>query len=911
MEQAEELVYDFGLAAENEDEKSGGARFLSVDDDGWRPGGAGDKSILERLAEKAALALEARRPQQKKREIKARFGGARAALGDAGGAGAGNEPSSVEAEFLRELEENVPQSFIPPQVEEDDEPAEEDTAKPFFFTEDVWEDIDYNERKEKVVKQLAAASEKIAKSQIALPRLKVENDRLEYTCSKIQEELHALQDEEKRIFLRHPEIKKKYAKDAKEEEAGIVAPQMSLDDISAEQKREQQRQDEKLRRRMLRRKNLAMQGLHDVEEAERDKGEVLLRHSLSVLQRLQLLAMAWRLRFDSLIFNLDPYRLSFVAIRNTMPRAVAYFRMLRRTNYINSLFLLAAGPQILQWVSGARDGFCSDDTFIMPCVLRYSAVQRFLFGSDGAGKAGEGAVDMSMIFIYMFGGSYVLVYLVSVRRLFVDAYSELRASAFQERENPFKFSQVVFNSWDCSVHSRAEHRSIFGSVVATLRLLMARRTEEGTLEPQQGDTADGEAFGDEEANDEVRIQVNRYGGALVLAGFMVGFWVIEELFLPTTLTQYPVGWERIITPAGTAIFNQWIAPTVARYYVMHARLSRAHHAQIVLAIMFLARLLNAAIILRKQFRILTDPTRVHVLARARDTCFCEDEVGANFAYFWGCDWAASLLKVVSVPLFHRVYHQVHHTHRIRLGGKWISAWRPSFEISVWLIDIIFNQLLFFFALPFLPSSAIFAVGTGAISFAVQRYSVLHLWEPPKNVIYDPRLVRLSFSACQVVSLHVATLVYFYVWVYGATDKWTAPVCKLPVLYHNATTGQLCTFDAVAGTNVTASPCPAYVNEACRDTSGSQQFIALYASSTPASLVTDRLSEVVAVLGAPVIAWLVSALVFLRFLVQHQYRRRFEEYVGEQRFRLLMKLSTLERSLKKQEKILEIQSSTFS
>jgi hypothetical protein len=46
---------------------------------------------------------------------------------------------------------------------------------------------------------------------------------------------------------------------------------------------------------------------------------------------------------------------------------------------------------------------------------------------------------------------------------------------------------------------------------------------------------------------------------------------------------------------------------------------------------------------------------------------------------------------------------------------------------------------------------------------------------------------------------------------------------------------------------------------------------------------------------------------LRYIVQRNYRQRFQEYVEEQRFRLLMKLSTLERTLKKQEKLLEIQS----
>jgi hypothetical protein len=67
-----------------------------------------------------------------------------------------------------------------------------------------------------------------------------------------------------------------------------------------------------------------------------------------------------------------------------------------------------------------------------------------------------------------------------------------------------------------------------------------------------------------------------------------------------------------------------------------------------------------------------------VTRQERDTCFCEDEVGANLVYFWLTDWAASIIKVLAVPVLHRSYHQLNQSHRIRLGGKWISVWRPSF-----------------------------------------------------------------------------------------------------------------------------------------------------------------------------------------------------------------------------------------
>ena len=398
---ADSDVYDFGIAAQFEDDaKGGGARFLSVEDDGSsREAGGDNKSILEKLAEKAAAAVEARRPQVKKREIKARFGGARGAIADeaAGGDQSGGL-DLVEAEFRRELEDNggqggMRQSFLPAHEEDDeDEEGDEAAAKPFFFTEDIWEEIDYNQRKQKVVEELAAASDRVSQAQVALPQLKVENDRLQHTCRQLEREQQELEAQEKKIFQRYPEFKKKFQQGEEEKEDDELAAQAAAQAaLSAEEAREQKRHEERLRRRMLKRRNLAMQGLSELEENERDKGEILVAHTSSVVQSIHVLAATWRLGVVSLIFALDPYRTSFVAIRTKMPRAVAYFRMLQRTNLVNCLFVIAAVPQMIQWIRGARKGFCSDDTLIMPCVFRYSSLQRYVLEDDAAGAAGRNA----------------------------------------------------------------------------------------------------------------------------------------------------------------------------------------------------------------------------------------------------------------------------------------------------------------------------------------------------------------------------------------------------------------------------------------------------------------------------------------------------------------------------------------
>jgi hypothetical protein len=909
-------VYDFGSAALQADEGGGGGvvGFLSVDMDGDGTMDLGEsRSILERLAERAAAAMEARKPKVKTREIKARFGGLRGAIAE--GAAAGSEQGgggfdAVEAEFLRELEDNVPQSFLPPHdANEDDDPAEEGSAPPFFFTEDVWEDIDYYQRKQSIVQQLADASDRIAQVSVALPDLKVDNDRLHLTCRKLEREAQDLQDQEKKILMRNPDFKKKFGVADKEqgEEEEVLAQHKVLGAVNAEEAREHKRQTERLRRRMKKRQSIILTGLHEVEENERDKGELYVSHSKTALHSFYMMLIVWAIKVEGVVSVLDPYRYSFKAIRTKMPRAVAYFGMLRRVNYVNLIFVLVAVPQIMQWIEGAVQARCSESTdgLIMPCVMRYSSLQRYVVQGQSA-AAEPGGVDMSMLHIYLFVCAYVLVYGLTMRNLFNDIYAHIRGEIFQVDSNPYKFSQVVFNSWHCGIIDKRQHRVIGNQVISELKLLHATLTEEGAGEHGSEDV---DAHLDDEMNEEETIdyRVVRYGGGLLVALVMMGTWILLEVQQPATLAYYPVGWQRIIAPTVCAVLNQWIAPTIIRFYVVAAKFRRDSHASYMLITTFMARFFNFAVILRSQFLLLSDSSRVLKLGMVRDTCFCEDEVGANLVYFWLTNWAASLVKVLMVPILHRAYAQITQTHRIRLGGKWMSVWRPSFEIAVWLVDLVFDQLFYLCSIPLFPAAPLLGVGTGIITFTLQRWGILNLWEPPKKVIYAPRRVRLYLSLCQLVSLHVATLVYFYFWVYGSTEKWKAPVCKLPLMFSNATSGALCTFDPTTGKEVGGTKCADYVTQACRGQSASFTQMSMYASASPAALVTERLLSVVKVVGAPIIAWVVASLLLLRYIVQHNYRLRFNEYVDEQRFRLLMNLSTLERTLTKQEKLLAIQS----
>jgi hypothetical protein len=498
---ANDEVYDFGKAAGfEEDAKDGsGARFLSVDVDLEVENDSNEVGeahlIVARLAQKAVLAAEARKPILKKREIKPRFGGARGVLADnEAGRGQGGL-DTIEAEFLRELEDNVPQTFLPPQNADDDEnEVEDDLSKPFFFTQDVWEDIEYNQRKQSIIEQLSTASDRVAQAQVMLPQLKVENERLKNTARQLEQEVQKLADQERKIFQKYPDLKKKYQKNIKNDDDIIDQKETSdaqQESVNADEAKEQKRHLEKLRRRMLKRKNLVVKGLQNLEENERDKGESFAqdKNTYSVLNLLYTRAVQLKISIEKTFSAFDPYRPSLETIKKKMPRAVVYFQMLRRTNYVNSIFIIASVPQVIQWILG--DALCSEDTLIMPCIFRFSSIQRYLGGDTGEG-AGRLGVDMSLLYVYVNASAYLLVYFVTMRHYFTDFYVAIRAGIFQEDQNQYKISQIVLNSWNCSVFTRAAHGAIAERVCSQLALMFAIRKEEGI--PTEEELDNGEVI---------------------------------------------------------------------------------------------------------------------------------------------------------------------------------------------------------------------------------------------------------------------------------------------------------------------------------------------------------------------------------------------------------------------------------
>jgi len=100
-----------------------------------------------------------------------------------------------------------------------------------------------------------------------------------------------------------------------------------------------------------------------------------------------------------------------------------------------------------------------------------------------------------------------------------------------------------------------------------------------------------------------------------------------------------------------------------------------------LCAVLLARTINIVIIIRRQWTTLADTTRVYVPAKMLDTCYCEDEVGANLFWFWLADSLAVQAKVLLAPALYRAYALVTRSRKLR----------PTFHLASWLIDDVVSQ----------------------------------------------------------------------------------------------------------------------------------------------------------------------------------------------------------------------------
>eukprot|EP00960_Hanusia_phi_P068657 766899-Hanusia_phi.AAC.7 len=335
---------------EDEAENTSSSTFLSaVWDQGFQASQKDDKGVdvFEALEQKAQAASMAGKPGKQKKGMKAKFGGTKSGIAGAGDMEDLDGLDSLELEFLREIEENAALTFVQPaSADYHDDEGEEDEDDVQFTTEELWEDIDYEQRKKQAVEKLRAASEALSKGQLNLPKLKVENKRLEQDISLWQRDIEELDKKQKKMLKKFPEL----AKQAKDLAKVGEVNEAGADGLTEELRRAKAKEEERIRQRKLRRRKQLEMGLQQVEEFEIEQD---MMWTAPVPWRKRMRAEFQRVKTSLLVYLsfLDPYRFAINQLRRLSPRTVVYFESLRWLNLSTYLTALVAIPQYLLTLS--------------------------------------------------------------------------------------------------------------------------------------------------------------------------------------------------------------------------------------------------------------------------------------------------------------------------------------------------------------------------------------------------------------------------------------------------------------------------------------------------------------------------------------------------------------------------------
>lgn len=321
--------------------------------------------------------------------------------------------------------------------------------------------------------------------------------------------------------------------------------------------------------------------------------------------------------------------------------------------------------------------------------------------------------------------------------------------------------------------------------------------------------------------------------------------------------MYPQGPQRILGPIVASAINVWLIPIGTHELVKLGRYPPRMVSTIEFSRVFAGRWANIIIVLRRQFLVLQSPTRVYRGASwPTDACYCQDEVGVSLFWYWACDWAMLQIKAglgPAVLIALRVVGLVH-----------FHGTRPEFVTSSWMVDTACNQLLLLLSLPLFPVAGVFAQGTGVLGFYIQRVCVVNFWSNPEKIRVDLKQTRLAFSLVNFTCIIIATMTYFYLWVYVSTKALRAPICQIPVLYENATLGRPCNYDAATGQNVTVD-CAPYLETACKGRPPHYGGDArpMFYETSPSVTLAQLMQEFVNVVGIPLLAWAAATILFLR------------------------------------------------
>ncbi len=349
----------------------------------------------------------------------------------------------------------------------------------------------------------------------------------------------------------------------------------------------------------------------------------------------------------------------------------------------------------------------------------------------------EGSLLYALVFLCC-----ILYIAMSSLLRFVSEYRAKFVVELSERDqNASRYAANVFSGVDFGVNTEQRAADISAAVASKLKELFSEDTIRQRVKART-------------QSEKLALYGRRAGGLLLNMVLIGAGWVgivYSTFVFSSNTTSFVMSLIPTITPTAinallpqiTALavsIERWDDPALA----LKMRVGRLYLGKI------LSALVQAAIVF--MFIEVVPSGLFNIQKRDCDFDFCEDQVGAKFFQLFAID---VIIGIASNFLINALRFVVF----AKILKKPASA-KVEFDVPPFVIKVLYQQLLLWFALPYFPISSLLGVALFFISFLVD-YLVLKLFNEKPQKPWSAKDLGSFFMIVYTATMAMALVAYYY------------------------------------------------------------------------------------------------------------------------------------------------------
>uniref|UniRef100_A0A7S3GFU1 TMC domain-containing protein n=1 Tax=Palpitomonas bilix TaxID=652834 RepID=A0A7S3GFU1_9EUKA len=447
-----------------------------------------------------------------------------------------------------------------------------------------------------------------------------------------------------------------------------------------------------------------------------------------------------RMRFRSFLGKLDFLGRQVIAIEARFGQGVAiYFVFLRWVILVNvSVMLLWVMIIIANLIKRAKNGesFTTLVDSIFPSWMLVSAY------SSKYEEIYYAAVCLATFFIILVASLYKYIKEDRLKK---------SLDLIEKEKNPMRYAKLCFSAWDFTIKTEKGREDLSQFVTDNFKVLL----EEDRIAEMKAKRT---------RKDKVRLYIRRSLGiflnilflALAWTGILmlkIFFFSDLKSFFANNLSTFPDFISSNILVIAVVIINGVLPVVTKRLVKMEKWDSPGFILKLQLMRLYAGKILNLLIVAVVQLKLLTGfPAFIPQAAATKSTesCFCVDQVSIEFLKLWAIDTVVVNTTTFVMTLLKKGLSKA--TKKPGIG-------RVEFQVSDFLIKLLYSQCILWFALPFTPYIAVFGTFSFFLTFVVAKGVLFRfMYRPVKP--WSAKDAGAFFLKFYNITLLLAALIFY-------------------------------------------------------------------------------------------------------------------------------------------------------